>query len=60
MSTDVMQPAGSGAVINNGTIVVGVRVTGKTEKRYPEINHYVASGTLVERLTDRFNASYYN
>lgn len=57
---DVMQPAGSGTVINNGTITVGVRPTGKTEKRYPDINDYVPSGTMVDRLTNRFNASYYN
>jgi len=55
---DVFHKPGSGVVINNGSIVVGAQKTGKVSIRYPDINEYVPSGTMLTRWDDRFDEYY--
>lgn len=44
--------------INNGSVTVRVHNTGQASQEAPAVNDFVPSGTMVDRLTTRFDEHY--
>jgi len=58
MPDEIVRKAKSSADIKNGAILSFVQETGEANRRDPEVNQFVPSGTHFARLHTRFDEHY--
>ena len=58
MPDEIVRKAKSSADIKNGALISFVQETGETNRRDPEVNQFVPSGTHFGRLHERFDEHY--
>ena len=59
MPDEVVRAAKDGNPIKNGGTITLVFETGTAASGLPDVNQFVASGTMQTRLEDRFDPRYY-